>query len=86
MFEQEMASGGKNGTIDSMIENTLYHRQQFLQRKGMHLNTNWVGSIARTRYDLQGLCLHIPGEKAVLMNPNTTRACIERFVHSLDPD
>ncbi|CAH8237074.1 pyridoxal phosphate-dependent decarboxylase family protein [Vibrio aestuarianus] len=86
MFEQEMASGGKNGTIDSMIENTLYHRQQFLQRKGMHLNTNWVGSIARTRYDLQGHCLHIPGEKAVLMNPNTTRARIERFVRSLDPD
>lgn len=25
-------------------------------------------------------------EKAVLMNPNTTRARIERFVRSLDPD
>lgn len=79
MFEQEMNVAGKAPMMDKMLQNTLYHRQQFLFHKGLYLNTNWVDSIARTRYYGAGQCLHIPGEKAVFMNPNTTFEHITQF-------
>lgn len=83
MFDQEMNVARQGSMVDSIVENTLYHRHQFLSHKGQHLNTNWVDSIARTHYDDTGHCLHIPGEKAVLMNPNTTRKHIEQFCQNI---
>ncbi len=61
-------------------QNNQYHREMFLKRGKIGLYTNWVESIAHTTYDQVGNMIPLPGEKAVFMNPSTTRADIDRFV------
>jgi len=60
--------------------NTKYHHDLFRKRAKKGLFTNWVESIAHTSYDTKGSFVGIPGEKAVFMNPKTTRAEIDTFV------
>ena len=65
--------------------NTAYHRELFLRRGKQHLYTNWVQFISHTKYDEHGNWDAIPGEKAVFMNPMTTRAQIDGFIRHLQP-
>lgn len=64
-------------------ENTAYHRNIFLHRKKQNLYTNWVEFITHSNYDEKGRWSKIPGEKAVFMNPMTTRTQIDAFIASL---
>lgn len=66
--------------------NTRYHRELFLNRKKRHLYTNWVEFITHSDYDEKGQWSKIPGEKAVFMNPLTTRQNIDTFIDSLLED
>jgi len=66
--------------------NTDYHRRVFLSREKRNLYTNWVEFIAHTDYDHKGLWAKIPGEKAVFMNPLTTRSDIDAFMDSFEPN
>ncbi|SHO58244.1 pyridoxal phosphate-dependent decarboxylase family protein [Vibrio quintilis] len=77
LSEQHITVG--KHSIDDLIQTTLYHRNHFNDRKGKHLKTNWVESIARTTYDKNDHCLYLPGEKAVFLNPYTTRTDIDKF-------
>lgn len=63
--------------------NTTYHRNVFLARKKRNLYTNWVEFIAHSDYDPKGHWSKIPGEKAVFMNPLTTRSYIDAFIDSI---
>lgn len=63
--------------------NTAYHRNLFLSRKKQNLYTNWVEFIAHSDYDHKGRWTKIPGEKAVFMNPLTTRKYIDAFIDTL---
>lgn len=64
-------------------ENLKFHRSTFLSRGKIGLYTNWVEFIARTDYDDKGNYRYIPGEKAVFMNPRTTRKEIDLFIDNL---
>lgn len=63
--------------------NSEWHRSCFQQRGKIGLFTNWVGFIAHTSYDDKGRYRKIPGEKAVFMNPVTTRKEIDLFVENI---
>ncbi len=82
-FQEEREISAQQDYMDSLVNKTTYHRNNFLKRQGKHLKTNWIDSIARTHYDENGQCLYLPGEKAVFLNPNTTRQDIETFVKHL---
>ena len=60
--------------------NGNWHRQVFLNRSKIGLFTNWVTFIAHTGYDSKGRCHKLSGEKAVFMNPATTRKEIDIFI------
>ena len=64
-------------------DNTAYHRRVFLGRKERKLYTNWVEFIAHSNYDEKGRWSRIPGEKAVFVNPLTSRARIDGFVDAI---
>ena len=64
-------------------ENVRFHRSVFLNRGKKGLYTNWVEFIARTDYDEKGNYRYIPGEKAVFMNPRTTRKEIDLFIENI---
>ncbi|NOH38528.1 aspartate aminotransferase family protein [Vibrio coralliilyticus] len=78
-FERELAIKNSDAAVDELIQNTLFHRNHFLKRQGQGLNTNWVESIAHTDYDFQGHCIALPGEKAVFLNPYTSRKQIDEY-------
>jgi glutamate/tyrosine decarboxylase-like PLP-dependent enzyme len=80
-FEQSLQSG--TDYTDRLSMNNRYHRQVFLDRGKVGLYTNWVSFIARTSYDEMGRCHRLPGEKAVFMNPATTRRQIEEFIGNI---
>lgn len=63
--------------------NTSYHRNLFLNRKKRKLYTNWVEFITHSDYDEKGHWSKIPGEKAVFINPLTTRKHIDEFIETL---
>ena len=63
--------------------NNRWHRQVFLERGKIGLYTNWVAFIAHTSYDDLGRYRRIPGEKAVFMNPATTREAIDTFIGNI---
>ena len=63
--------------------NSAWHRQLFLDRGKVGLYTNWVEFIAHTNYDDRGRMRKIPGEKAVFMNPLTTRNKIDIFLENI---
>jgi len=83
-FIQERQGFTSEENMEEVIHAAAYHRQNFVQRQGKVLNTNWIDSIARTEYNTQGQCLYLPGEKAVFLNPYTKRERIEHFVNSID--
>lgn len=78
-YERELAIKKSDAAVDELIQNTLFHRNHFLKRQGQGLNTNWVESIAHTDYDFQGHCIALPGEKAVFLNPYTSRKQIDEY-------
>ncbi|KJY90264.1 cytochrome D ubiquinol oxidase subunit II [Vibrio neptunius] len=79
LYETELAIKQSDSAVDDLVKNTLYHRNHFLKRQGQGLNTNWVESIAHTDYDYQGHCIALPGEKAVFLNPYTSRKHIDEY-------
>ncbi|MFG0607543.1 pyridoxal phosphate-dependent decarboxylase family protein [Vibrio mimicus] len=79
-FALEMDLSQHPDYIEKLVTHTLYHRSHFLGRKGQTLNSSWVESLSRTHYDRNGQCLHLPGEKVVLMNPHTTRSHLDAFI------
>lgn len=64
-------------------ENTAFHRALFKARGKKHLYTNWIEFASRTDYDEYGRWEPLPGEKAVFMNPLTTRAHIDAYIEEL---
>ncbi|MEM7385850.1 MAG: pyridoxal-dependent decarboxylase [Verrucomicrobiota bacterium] len=82
-FDFEYRIQGDTGYRNRVNGNSRYHREMFLQRGKVGLFTNWVGSIAHTDYDEKGRYRFIPGEKAVFMNPATTRVEIDRFIDNI---
>ena len=71
--------------IQRVITNTGHHRQSFLERAKTGLFTNWVQSVAHTSYDVDGNFMFLPGEKAVFINPRTTRREIDVFADACAP-
>ena len=63
--------------------NNAHHRKVFLRRGKQHLYTNWVEMIAHSNYDEKGKWAKLPGEKAVFMNPMTTRTQIDNYMQLL---
>ena len=82
-FEYEFNIKNSENYTDRLKENSKYHRSIFLKRKGIGLYSNWVESISYTAFDKQEKHLRIPGEKAVFMNPRTTRDDIDAFINNL---
>lgn len=82
-FALEMDLSQHPDYVEKLVTHTLYHRHHFLERKGKSLNSNWVESLTRTHYDRDGRCLHLPGEKVVLMNPHTTRTHLDAFMNDI---
>lgn len=83
-FEHEQNTVVNEKDMESITRAATFHRSNFLSRKGLVLNTNWIDSVAHTKYNSKGHCLYIPGEKAVFLNPHTTREHIERFVVTME--
>jgi len=69
--------------IERLKKNDSWHRQVFLNRGKVGLFTSWVEFIAHTDYDEKGRIHKLPGEKAVFMNPVTTRKEIDIFIASI---
>ncbi len=63
--------------------NSAWHRKLFVDRGKVGLYTNWVEFVAHTNYDEKGRMRKFPGEKAVFMNPLTTRKEIDIFFKHL---
>jgi len=82
-FLRENAYENTDAYHQMVNANTAYHRKLFLARKNRKLYTNWVEFIAHSNYDKKGHWSKIPGEKAVFMNPLTTRAQIDRFIDEI---
>ncbi|MDN3610380.1 pyridoxal phosphate-dependent decarboxylase family protein [Vibrio ostreicida] len=78
-YQRERDVKHSDKEVDELIKNTVFHRNHFLNRRGRGLNTNWVESIAHTEYDSLGHCLTLPGEKAVFLNPYTSREHIDEY-------
>ncbi|MBI4891759.1 MAG: aspartate aminotransferase family protein [Acidobacteria bacterium] len=69
--------------IERLSANSAFHRQVFLERGKVGLYTNWVSFIAHTSYDETGRCFRLPGEKAVFLNPATSRREIDEFIGNI---
>lgn len=84
-FDWELELKSKPDGAGRLEANNRYHRQVFQDRGKVGLYTNWVSFIARTGYDDKGRYQRLPGEKAVFMNPSTTRREIDKFVDHIVP-
>jgi glutamate/tyrosine decarboxylase-like PLP-dependent enzyme len=82
-FAWELALQNTPEWEERVTRNSLYHREAFKRRGKEALYTNYVQSIAHTHYDARGHFRILAGEKAVFMNPLTTRDVIDRFVADL---
>ena len=82
-FEYEYRIQDRTDYIDRLERNNAWHRRLFLERGKTGLFTNWVTFIAHTGYDDKGRYRRLPGEKAVFMNPSTSRIEIDRFVEKV---
>lgn len=69
--------------IERVRRNDAWHRERFLQRGKVGLYTNWIEFVAHTGYDERGHVRRLPGEKAVFMNPATTRAEVDLFIENI---
>lgn len=79
----ERAFAGTEEWAARVNANSAWHRTAFKRRGKTGLYTNWVQFIAHTSYGPNGDYRAIPGEKAVFMNPLTTRANIDAFIARL---
>ncbi|WFC27985.1 hypothetical protein PT008_15930 [Proteus mirabilis] len=79
-FDLESTCATDKEAYDFMVHNAQWHRKLFLQRGKQGLFTNWVDSIACSKYAKNNRYVYIPGEKAVFMNPNTERSHIDNFL------
>jgi glutamate/tyrosine decarboxylase-like PLP-dependent enzyme len=68
---------------ERLRRNNAFHRRVHARRKNSALHTSWAQAIAHSEYDGQGRCAVLPGEKAVFLNPATTRSHIDAFVDGL---
>lgn len=80
-YECRTQAGAKY--LARLQRNNAWHRQLFLKRGKMGLYTNWVEFVAHTNYDAKGRYHRLPGEKAVFLNPVTTRREIDLFIKQL---
>lgn len=69
--------------FERVKQNIEWHRQVFLAKGKVGLYTNWVESVINTTRDNRNHYLKLPGEKAVFMNPKTTRSEIDLFIDNL---
>ena len=84
-YAYEMAIDNSTEYRERLHRNNLWHRTLFLARGKVGLFTNWVEFIAHSDYDEKERSHRIPGEKAVFMNPATTRKEIDQYIsHILD--
>lgn len=84
-FDWELQLKSEPDGAGRLAANNRYHRQVFQDRGKVGLYTNWVSFIARTGYDDKGRYQRLPGEKAVFMNPATTRREIDEFIERIVP-
>ena len=82
-FALEYAVRGDAVYEPRIQENDRFHRALFVRRGKVGLSTNWVKTVSHTAYDERGRFHALPGEKAVFMNVNTTRAAIDTFLDHL---
>ena len=68
---------------ERLKRNNNWHRELFDRRGKVGLYTNWVEFIAHTDYDEKERYHKLPGEKAVFMNPLTTRREIDLFIEHI---
>jgi glutamate/tyrosine decarboxylase-like PLP-dependent enzyme len=83
-FEYECGTQVSDEYTARLERNTRWHRRVFLERGKAGLFTNWVAFAAHTSYDDKGQFRRLPGEKAVFMNPATTRREIDTFISLLE--
>jgi len=79
-FEYECKIQDAGEYRERVERNNRWHRKIFLERGKAGLFTNWVSFAAHTDYDDKGRFHRLPGEKAVFMNPATTRREIDTFI------
>jgi len=79
-FHYEFNKDISDKYLKRLERNTSYHRAIFKNRGKVGLYTNWVGTIAHSTYDELNNYNRIPGEKAVFMNPLTSRTEIDAFI------
>jgi glutamate/tyrosine decarboxylase-like PLP-dependent enzyme len=82
-FDYEYAIRDTEEYHRRLERNSRWHRAHFLSRGRSGLYTNWVEFIAHTDYDEKQRFHKLPGEKAVFMNPATSRAEIDAFIARL---
>ncbi|MEI6165850.1 MAG: pyridoxal-dependent decarboxylase [bacterium] len=82
-YDFEYQTSGSPEYLTWLQRNNDWHRQLFLQRGKVGLFTNWVEFVAHTAYDAKGRYHRLPGEKAVFLNPVTTRREIDLFINHL---
>lgn len=82
-FDYEYRIQDEPAYVERLERNTAWHRAAFLERGKVGLFTNWVKFAAHTTYDSKGGYRRLPGEKAVFMNPATTRADIDLFIDNI---
>ncbi|MGF1681264.1 pyridoxal phosphate-dependent decarboxylase family protein [Photobacterium minamisatsumaniensis] len=79
--EQHCMTNPEYGEL--LKRNSQWHREVFNQRGKVGLYTNWVEFISRSAYNRHGKYSYIPGEKAVFMNPATSRTQIDEFIRNI---
>ncbi len=79
-FDFEFNKDTSQEYLQRLARNTQYHRSIFEERGKKGLYTDWVGTIAHTTYDEINNFIGIPGEKAVFLNPLTSRKEIDAFI------
>ena len=84
-FEYEYRIQDRPEYLERVARNSRWHRAAFLERGKVGLYTNWVRFIAHSEYDGKGRYHQLPGEKAVFMNPMTTRREIDTFIAQIRP-
>ena len=82
-FNQEFAIQDNDSYRKRLETNNGWHRNLFKKRGKIGLFTNWIEFAVHTAYDEKGQFYHIPGEKAVFMNPRVTRKEIDLFIDNI---
>lgn len=82
-FAYECRIQNRREYLQRLERNNAWHRRIFRERGKAGLFTNWVDFIAHTAYDERGRYHRLPGEKAVFMNPATTRREIDVYIDTL---